>query len=484
MNQSEPIPDAGGARPAETILTGIVGLDRLLGGGIPTGSLMLIVGVPGTGKTLLTQQLCFGQARRGERAIYFSTLSEPHGKLVRQLQPFHFYEPRLMGDAVTLLSLQDFLKQGLDATAEVIVRTARQQRASLVCIDGFRAIEAASESEFAAREFLYQLSSQLHLLGATAVVTLERDALDRDDYGAQTVADGVIICHYDVVGMRHRRKVEIRKLRSMAHLHGLHSYRIDTNGWTVFPRLEALVPAETTGITTARPASRLGFGVAELDQLLNQGMSAGTTSMIVGEPGAGKTLLGLHWLAEGLRLGEPGLFLGFDEQREQLVEKARLFGIDLVQHEQSGLLSIRTFAPVENDPDEISAAMCDTVEARGVRRLVLDDVFYLERATVREDRGHDYFGALVTYLRWTGTTLLGTKTISRLGADAIDFSDTPLSLMAENLLWLRHTRDESAMQRTLSVLALRDGDPDQGVFSYMIGPAGLTVTRRFGPGSG
>jgi circadian clock protein KaiC len=477
--QSEPLSANIEYVPMDILSTGIESLDTVLGGGIPSGSLILLVGVSGTGKTLLAQQLCFNRASRGVgRALYFSTLSEPHSKLVRQLQPFRFYDSRLLGDSVTLLALQDFLKQGVEATAEAIVRTARQQRASLVCLDGYRAIEAISQSELAARQFLYQLSSQLHLLGTTAVVTLERAANEPDEYGAYSIADGVIVCHYDVVGVRHRRKVEIRKLRMMAHLHGLHTYRIDTDGWTVFPRIEELVPAETTHIRTAGPVERLGFGIPEFDRLMDRGLPAGSTTLVVGEPASGKTLLSLHWLHEGLRSGEPALFLGFDERREQLLEKADSFGLALAEGEQNGLLSIRTFAPVENEPDEIGAAIRQAVATRGVRRLVIDGVFDLERAIASEDRGRDYFGALTTFLRAASVTSCMTKTVNNLGTDQIDFSETPVSLVAENLLWLRQRRVGGTFQRLLSVLAMRDGEPDQSVYEYVIGPGGLAIMAR------
>jgi circadian clock protein KaiC len=474
--------DQPSAQASNQILsTGIEGLDVLLGGGIPAGSLLLVVGAPGTGKTLLTQQLCFNLAARGEgKALYFSTLSEPHGKLVRQIESLGFYQRQLLGESVTLLALQDFLEQGLEATADVIVRTARLQRARLVCIDGFRAIEAAGGGELATRQFLYQLSSQLHLLGATAVVTLERAAFEHDEYGALTIADGAIICHFDVVGVRHRRKVEIRKLRTMAHLHGLHTYRIGKNGWTVFPRLEELVPAETTDVSDGGWSERMGFGIDTLDGLLDGGFASESTSMIVGEPGLGKTLLGLNWVHAGLERGEPALFIGFDEQRDLLLERARRFGIPLSEHIDAGRLSIRTFAPVENEPDEIADVICEMVESLGVRRLLLDGVFYLERATAREDRAHDFFGALTTYLRKAGVTLCATKTINRLGADQLDFRDTPLSLMADNLIWLRHLRDDSRLRRALSVMALRDGNPDQGVYEYEIGPTGVVIKGHFG----
>lgn len=464
-----------GALPGDVIVTGIPDLDTLLGGGIPAGSMILVAGAPGTGKTLLCQQLCFNHAAHDERrAIYFSTLSEPHHKLVRQLQPFSFYKPHYLGESVVLLALQEFLKQGLEATAEAIMRTTRQQRAGLVCIDGFRAIEAASLGELEARQFLYQLSAQLHLLGATVIVTLERDPQHPDNYGAYTVADGVLACHYATIGVRHERRVEVRKLRTMAHLHGLHTYRISAGGWTIFPRIEALIPAETSD-TTPAGAGRISFGIPTFDRLFERGFAAGSTTLIMGGLGTGKTSLGLHYLSEGLRRGEPGLLIGFGERRDQLLEKADYFGLPLREGQASGLLKICTFAPVEVKPDEISTVIREEIVSRGVRRVVIDEVFELERVTEREDRAHDFFGALATYLQNAGVALCVTKSINKIGASEIDFSGTPLSAVAENLLLLRLDQYGGDVKRTLTTLKMRDGELDRNVYEYSIGPAGLEI---------
>ena len=464
----------------DLIQTGVPGLDMLLNGGLPIGALLLVVGSPGTGKTVLANQICFNLATNGNgRALFFSTLSEPHDKMVRQLRSFTFYDPSCLGDSVILLALQEFLKQGLEATAEVIVRTTRQQQARLVCIDGYRALEAICQSEVESRQFLYQLSAQLHVLGATLLVTLERDGTDRDDYGAYTVADGVLICHHELLGMQRRRKIEVKKLRAMAHMQGLHSYRITADGWTVFPRIEMLVPAETSNASPRKVVERQQFGIRELDHMLDGGIPAGSAMLIVGGPGVGKTLLGLHYLSEGLRQSEPSLFVGFNERREQLIEKARQFGLPLAEAAQSGLIRIRTFAPVEIEPDEISSAIRHEIESHSIRRMVIDATFELERATAREARAHDYMGALVTYLRDVGVTVCMTKLINKFGADGIDFSDTPLSVVAENLLLLQHFTYESAQRYVIAILKMRDSNYDQHSYEYSIDDHGVRIHNRF-----
>lgn len=464
----------------DLVQTGVPGLDTVLSGGIPAGALVIISGSPGAGKTVLTQQICFNLAARGAgRAVYFSTLSEPHDKLLRQLETFSFFDTRYLGDTVLLFALQEFLKQGLEATAEVIVQTTRQQRAHLVCIDGYRTIEAICKGEAESRHFLYQLSAQLNLLGATLLITLERDSQERDDYGIYTIADGVVSCYHLLSGVQRRRKIEVKKLRSMAHLHGLHSYRISTNGWTVFPRIEALVPAELGGAPPRRDNQRRSFGIPEFDRLLGGGVPSDSTTLIAGGPGSGKTLLGLHFFSEGLRQGEPSLFLGFNERRDQLLRKAEQFGMPLAKFMESGLASIRTFAPVEVEPDEISAAIRQEVASRDLRRVVIDATFELERATAREERSHDYLGALATYLRSAGVTVCMTKVMPKVGVEEVDFSDTPLSVVAENLILLRYGGFDSVRRYVLTILKMRDSGYDPYAYEYTVGARGLEILGRF-----
>jgi circadian clock protein KaiC len=477
MTNPTPYPETTPAAAASDVLsTGVPGLDMVLGGGLPVGSMLLVVGGPGSGKTILSQQLCFNlTAAHARRAIYFSTLTEPHSKIVRQIRPFHFFDDRRLGDTVLLLALEKFMQQGLEATAETIVRTARQQRADLVCIDGFRAIEGMCAQHIDARHFLYQLSSQLHLLGTTTLITLERGVSEFDDYGAYTIADGVLACHFDVHGVRHQRKLEVRKLRTMAPLTGLHSYRISPAGWTIFPRIEALVATESNTAEWHNRSGYLSSGLVRLDDLLGGGYKTGSTTLIVGEPGMGKTLLSLYYLQEAIKQGEAGLFIGFHEHPDQLLAKAEYFGIPLAAAVQSGQIRLCIFAPTEVEPDAISTVICQAVEEHGIRRLVVDELFELERATAREGRMHDYLGALVTYLHRVGVTTCITRMIDRVSAETIDISTMPLAVAAGNVLVLRNVMQAGTTQRVLSVVNTRSSFVQHGVDTYTISPEGLTI---------
>lgn len=470
------------AMSANVLPTGVPGLDMILGGGLPVGNMLLIVGGPGSGKMVLSQQLCFNlTADRTRRAIYFSTLTEPHSKIVRQIQSFQFFDEQRLGDTVLLLALEHFMHQGLETMSETIVRTARQHQADLICIDGFRAIEGMYGQSVDARHFLYQLSSQLHLLGTTILVTLERGIEEQDDYGAYTIADTVLACHYHVTGVRHQRKIEVRKLRTMAPLTGLHSYRIDAGGWTVFPRIEALVATEADPPERSHPTARLSFGLPGLDELLGGGVKTGSTTLILGEPGMGKTLLSFYYLQEALQRGESALFIGFHERRDQILDKAAYFGIPLAAGIESGRLQLRTFAPTEVEPDVVSTVIYQAVTEHGIQRLVIDEIFELERATAREGRTHDYLGALVTFLYDKGVTACITRVINPISAEKMDLSDIPLSLIAENVCLLHSTTHEPTIERAITVINTRNADFDRTIRMYTISPAGLTIMGVFTP---
>ncbi|MFP4435873.1 MAG: RAD55 family ATPase [Chloroflexaceae bacterium] len=476
MTNSTPYLETTSAAVSDVLPTGVPGLDMVLGGGLPVGSMLLVVGGPGSGKTILSQQLCFNlTATHARRAIYFSTLTEPHSKIVRQIRPFHFFDDRRLGDTVLLLALENFMQQGLEATAETIVRTARQQRADLVCIDGFRAIEGMCTQPIDVRRFLYQLSSQLHLLGTTTLIALERGLSEFDDYGAYTIADGVLACHFDVHGVRHQRKIEVRKLRTMAPLTGLHSYRISAAGWTIFPRIEALVAARYSDSERRNACTYLSSGLTRLDELLGGGYTTGSTTLIAGEPGMGKTLLSFYYLHEAIKQGEAALFIGFHEHPDQLLAKAEYFGIPLAAAVQSGQIQLRIFAPTELEPDAISAVIHQAVEEQGIQRLVVDELFELERATAREERMHDYLGALVTFLYNAGVTTYITRMIDRITAETVDVSTMPLAVVAGNVLLLRNVMQAGTTQRMVSIVNTRSNFVQHSVNTYTIGPEGLTI---------
>jgi circadian clock protein KaiC len=179
----------------------------------------------------------------------------------------------------------------IDNAMSNIVRTIRDTGARIVLIDGFQSIAAAVPDPHAARQMLSSLTMQLPFLGVSSLITLTGDSRSPANGPEYTTTDVVIGLDYAVVGRRHVRLLEVVKRRGGPILAGQHGYILDKRGFTVYPRLEVYpLPGERE-----RPKGRAPFGLAELDNLLNGGPNAGTTTILAGAPGAGKTTLVLHW---------------------------------------------------------------------------------------------------------------------------------------------------------------------------------------------
>src|SRR4051794_10782306 len=256
--------------------TGVPYLDALLGGGLPRGAIAMVIGAPGTGKTTLVQQMAFHGASQGATTLYLTGYSETHAKLLDYGRGFRFFVPEHVGTRIQYLSLADLLVQGADETEQSIVQTAREQRARLVVLDGYRSIRRLLGDEPASTDFLYSLGSKLALMGVTTVVAAEGDVDAPERYGELTVSDVVIGLTRRRHGERYRRTLDIVKIRGMAPIEGLHAFEITPAGFEIYPRLEATVSRDAAPPT----GRRAGFGIPDLDAMFGGGLPGGTATLV------------------------------------------------------------------------------------------------------------------------------------------------------------------------------------------------------------
>ena len=459
------------ALPPTPRLTGVPGLDTVLGGGLPVGDLLFVVGAPGSGKTILALQIGFLRARAGAKVLLLTTFSESHDKLVAHLSNFSFFDPLAIGQQLQFLSILPMIEEGGEETVRTVVRAVRQQGIDLVIIDGFRGIRDAFPSDFSTRQFLQLIGTQLAYLGATLIITVETDVDNSLLYAELTTADSIIALQRNLLGRQHRRILEVRKLRGQAPLPGLHRYHIGPNGVTVFPRIESL---EIPALPPPEPG-RAAFGLPRLDTMLMGGLTTATTTLLCGSPGTGKTLLGLHYLLAGIAAGEEGLLVTVHESEAQLADKARAFGLDLEDAFASGRLRLIRRVPVELDVDELADAIRRDLLDRPVRRMVFDGVSPLQYALDREDRSQDYLAAIVELLRARQVTGLFLLDVAQLLSSALDFSNMPFFVLSANTLLLRHVEYRSRLHRIISVVKTRFSEHDHTLREYVIGPEGIKI---------
>lgn len=459
------------ALPADPIPTGIPGLDTILGGGLPASDLVFIIGVPGAGKTVLAMQMAFARIARGAKALLLTTFSESHDKLIAHLGRFGFFDSSAIGQQFQFLSILPMLEGGAEETVRTIVRAARQQAIEFVIIDGFRGIRDAFISDFGTRQFLQLLGTQLAYLGTTVVITVEANPDDNLLLVELTTADSIIALRRELLGRQHRRSLEVLKLRGQASLDGYHRYRISQDGVTVYPRLEAVFVEPLAGGGMERAA----FGLAELDMMLGGGLVPSTATLLGGSPGTGKTLLALHYLVAGTAAGEAGLLVTLSETETQLVEKGRVFGLDLRGPIEDGSLRILRRAPVELDVDELGEVIRQDLVARPVRRMVFDSLTPLQYALDQDNRTQDYLAALVELLRRREVTSVFIDEFGKLAGPDFDLADTPLFALSNSMLILRQVEYRSRLHRIFSIVKMRVGDYDQTMRMFTIGEHGIQI---------
>lgn len=461
--------------------TGVLNLDLILGGGITEGDMLLVLGGAGTGKTTVTMQMAFGLARSGRNAVYVSALSEAPTRLIEHARQFTFFDQDLIGKRVFLLSVYPLVKDSLDRLRDGMLQTAQQHGAALLVLDGLMTIHDLHPDVPQVRTFIYELGAALAALGTTTVIT--SGAAERPGglpLPELTVADGVVEMAMVNIGTQTTRTIRVAKMRGQAPLLGLHSVAIDSGGVRVFPRIESVFKPKDVGLDR----ERVPTGLDELDAMMHGGPLAASTTVLAGALGTGKTLTSLHWVIGGARRGEKSLFVGFRESPAQLVGKANHFGIDLRGLMDAGLIKIVHLPQVDLVPDELSWEILSHVDRMKPRRLALDSITEVEQAVVDERRRRGFMYALARILRQKGVTALVTKEVSQVVGPELDFSETPLAMLAENLILMRYVEFRGELYRVLSVLKMRDSEHDRSIRQYAITDKGLKVLTKLESGEG
>ncbi|MGQ0507861.1 MAG: ATPase domain-containing protein [Myxococcaceae bacterium] len=453
--------------------TGDHALDKILGGGIPERSMVVLAGEPGSGKTILTLQILFSAARKGKKCIYFTTLSEPAIKVIRYMQLFDFFDVDLLDKQVIFIDLGAYVREGAEKTLSEIQARVEKHEPSFVAIDSFRAVgELLRVQGSAARPFIYDLAVEMAGWGATTLLVGEYARDEYSSFAEFAVADGIVRIGHESHELTSVRDMEVLKLRGAGYSSGRHFFDITTAGAHFYPRVSA--PSDMQTQSSEEPTERASTGVKGLDDLLGGGLPKGSSTVMQGGTGVGKTLLSLQFLLEGARRGERGVLFTLEETPDQLRATGRGLGWDLARLEEQGKLIIKYASPVELSTDRFLFQAQALVRELGASRAVFDSLTTMALGVPSERRYKEMVYAIAKHMRGVGVTLLMTVETEQLLGTA-QLSGHGVSFIADNLIQLRYVEMGAKLERAISVLKARGIKHDSGLRSLNIESDGLHV---------
>lgn len=433
---------------SERLSSGQRRLDEVLNGGLPPAAINMVIGVPGSGKTILSQQYVFHNATPERPGLYLSTVSEPFDKILRYGQSLEFFDvAAVRGGRVIYEDLGSILvKDGLAGVLKAIDGFLKSLRPGIVVIDSFKALHAFAASEGEFRTFVHGLSSRFTATAATSIWVGEYGRNEAQGTAEFAVADAIIALDLKRIGEREVRVLQVLKLRGSGFMAGEHTYRISSAGLNVFPRLADPQDRSSYDLST----ERLSTGVEALDEMLGEGYWAGASTLVVGPSGVGKTLMGLHFIYAGARAGQPGILATFQENKTQLSRIVRSFGWSL---EDKGV-NILSRSLVDMYIDEWVYELLDLVEESGAKRIVIDSLPDLMTTAADPVRFREWMFSLVQRCTRRGISLMMIVEVPEL-FELRRISEQGLSHLSDNVVLLQYIHEDSRLARTVTVLKTR-----------------------------
>src|SRR5450631_524022 len=465
--------------PIRKLLSGVPGLDEVLGGGIPEFSFNLIAGSPGCGKTTLGHQITFANASPARKAVYFSIIGEPPIKMLRYQQQYSFFDSSKIADgSVRFIHLgQEALDGGLAKVLEAVVQELETSNPAIVVVDSFRAMVrgtlAGPIGEMELTDFMQRLALVLTTYEATTFL-LGEYAEGEQDSAVFTVADGLLWLSQAIDRNSVVRKLQVIKMRGQGQIPGLHTARITDAGYSVFPRI--LKPEE---IITEHPLKRrVKTGVPGLDKLMDGGIPQGYSVLVAGPSGSGKTVLSNQFLVEGVKNGENGIVAVFEKRPNDYLRTTPR-GEEFEKLVGEKKLEVLYMRPLDLSIDETLLELRDAVKRLGAKRAVIDSLSGLELAlapTFREDFRESLY-RMMGALTGLGVTVMATVELADSYVD-LKFSPQGIAFLTDAIILQRYVEIDGKLRRAMAVAKVRASQHSKDLHEYEITSEGGIVVGQ------
>ncbi len=462
---------------ANQAATGVSGLDDVLQGGLSRGHVFLLEGEPGAGKTTIALQFLLEGAKAGEKCLYI-TLSETeaelrdgaasHGwTLGPEISVFELIPPESLLDSEQQQSLLYSSDLELGETTRQIFDAIERIKPSRVVLDSLSEIRLLAQSSLRYRRQILAIKHYFSRHGAT-VIMLDDLTAEAADKTVHSVAHGVIRLEELAPAYgAERRRLRVLKYRGQRYRGGFHDFTITTGGVNVFPRL---VAAEHV---TRFARMQFSTGIAELDALIGGGIDSGSSTLILGPAGTGKSLVVMTFVMAAIARGEKAALFIFDEELGLLFDRMKAMGIDLQSEREKGNIVLEQIDAAELSPGEFAHRVRKIVETRKISTVVIDSLNGYQAAMPEENSLILHMHELLQFLNRQGAATFMTVAQHGLVGDM----QTPVDVtyLADNVILLRYFEAVGRVRRAMSVIKKRTGFHESTIREFSISNAGLTM---------
>ncbi len=455
--------------------TGVRGLDRVLGGGLPRDRIYLVRGEPGTGKTTLALQFLLAGSAAGERCIYI-TLSETRAEIEATARSHGWSLREIVIIEMSALEQTVVLEQDntifassevqLQETTRRLLDHVQNSEPHRLVIDSLAELRLLAQSPLRYRRQILGFKQQLSGISST-VLLLDDCAGEPGDLQLQSLAHGVLQLEQIAVPYgEDRRRLRVVKVRGLSFCGGYHDFCIRTGGLEVFPRLRE-------DNHRAEPdRSLLPSGLSELDQLLGGGLDRATSTLLMGPAGAGKSAIATQIVVSALQRGERAAWFAFDESRATFEARTRGIGLPVERYASSGQLRLQQIDPAQMGPGEFAQVAHGVIE-RGARLLVIDSLNgYLDTMSDSRHLTLQLHELLTAFAQRGVSTLLIMGQSGLLGNME---APVDISYLSDTVLLLRYFEAGGRIRKAISVVKRRCGPHEDSIRELSIGPSGVQV---------
>ena len=456
--------------------TGVPGLDEVLCGGLPRDRLYLIDGNPGVGKTTLALQFLLEGVRRSERCLYV-TLSETKAELDAvaeshgwTLEGISIIELSQIESAVTAKSQNTLFQPAeveLNNLSKLLLEHIAKIRPLRLVLDSLSEMRLLAQNPLRYRRQILTFKQRFASMACTVLLLDDRSAAGAD-VQVQSIVHGMV--SLAVVPLKFgitRRYLTVNKLRGTKFREGNHDYAIARGGITLFPRLVASEYPASFKKTVASSGNK------ELDTLVGGGLHAGTSNLLMGPAGSGKSTVASLFAHAAACRGEKVIFFAFDENVHTLIDRAEEMGLDFVKHQKSGMLTVQQIDPAEIAPGELANKIVECVEKFQTRMVVLDSLNGYVNAMPQDDFLNLHLHELLMFLNQRGVVTV--MVLAQHGLVGPMGAPVDVSYLADTVILTRFFEARGSVRKAISIIKKRSGAHENTIRELKMTQGGVQI---------